>query len=256
MSRDDRAKESFYFVQLPNGWTVGHFRPLEALDGFVHAVTTRQGLVVPATSRGAASAATQMSDAMGLSAGVAYCKQIHGKAVVRVRRAGQAGQGDGLVTATASLGVMGFSADCPLILAADPVNGAVGVAHASWKGTAKRIASELILQMAGAFGANPADVIACIGPAVGPCCYEVGADVFHAVTEGVGVRAEQFFEKRGGKLHLDLWAANMEELLRAGLLPENIHAAGICTVCRNDLFPSYPAEGEKAQRFVAVIART
>ncbi len=256
MSSDEKTdKDAFHFSELPNGWTVGRFAALEAMDGVVHAVTTRQSLVIPATSRGMGSAAEQVAGALGLS-GVAYCHQIHGKAVIRAKHNGSCGQGDGLVTASSLLGVMAFSADCPLILAADGVSGAVGVAHASWKGTAKRIASELILQMAGAFGTNPADVTACICPSVGPCCYEVGADVLHAVTEGVGIRAEQFFEKRGGKLHFDLWAANIEELLHAGLAPENIHAAGICTVCRNDLFPSHRVEGEKAQRFVAVIART
>jgi hypothetical protein len=249
------AREPFYFTQLPNGWTVGRFRALDALDGIVHAVTTRQSLVAPATSRGAAGAAGQMTEALGLS-GVAYCRQVHGKTILRARRRGPAGQGDGLVTAASLLGVMGFSADCPLVLAVDTVGGAVGVAHASWKGTAKRIGSELIVQMASAFGTDPAEVVACICPSIGPCCYEVGPDVFHAVTEGVGVRAEQFFEKRAGVLHFDLWAANIDELLRAGLAPENIHAAGVCTSCRNDLFPSHRAEGDKADRFAAVIART
>jgi YfiH family protein len=165
------------------------------------------------------------------------------------------GCGDGLVTAEPGRGLMGRSADCPIILAVDVSSGAVGMAHASWRGTVGRIASRLVLHMAAAFDANPAATVACICPSAGPCCYEVGGEVLAAATDGIGPHAGEFFEHRGGKLWFDLWSANADELSRAGLRGRNIHVAGICTICRNDLFPSYRVEGIASGRFAAVIAQ-
>ena len=152
---------------------------------------------------------------------------------------------------------MGFSADCPLILAADPSGPAVGMAHASWRGTVKGIAARLIEAMGAEFGTDPAGAVACIGPAAGPCCYEVGPEVRRAADRALGPMAGRFFREGGGGRYLfDLWAANRDQLLRAGLADCNVHTAGICTICRNDLFPSYRVEGDAAGRFVAVIGRS
>ena len=212
------SRGPFYFAELANGWTVGRFVALDELPAVVHAVTTREGFDVDLAAR-------------------------------------QAGEADGLVTGVSRLGLAGFSADCPILLAADPVSGAVGMAHASWRATAGRIASEMIRELVDRFGATPADVVACIGPSAGPCCYEVGDDLVHAVLAGVGERAGKFFETRAGKTYFDLWSANADALGVAGLLPEHVHTAGVCTLCRNDLFPSYRLEGRRAGRFVAVISK-
>ena len=186
-------------------------------------------------------------------------------------------------------------ADCPLILAVDPVRRVVGTAHASWRGTACRIAEELVRQMANK-GAAADRIVACICPSAGPCCYEVGPDVLEAMTQRVGPHAAEFFrqsrlelspEKRGqtrisgnfqrqialGQMNeagggkeklsianssqspffLDLWSANRDQLLRAGLREKNIHISGICTMCANDVFPSHRREGAAAGRFAAAI---
>ena len=163
------------------------------------------------------------------------------------------GEGDGMVTNIVSLGLMVRGADCPLILAVDPDGEAVGVAHASWRGTVGRIASKLISTLVDRFRVEAGNVIACICPSAGPCCYEVGPEVRDVAIEGIGQRAEQFFLNRDGKLHFDLWAANRDELTQAGLRPENIHHSGLCTICNNDRFPSYRAEGSSAGRFIAVV---
>ncbi|MCJ7543782.1 MAG: polyphenol oxidase family protein [Phycisphaerae bacterium] len=249
----NKVKDPFYFTELPNGWQVGRFAALDEL-GVTHAVTTRNGFDVAAAGKNPKGAAIAVQQAMNLSA-VAYCRQVHGRRIVVPHRGGLAGPADGMVTADSAMGLMGLAADCPLILAADPVSGAVGLAHASWRGTVMRITAELVSQFVSQFRADPADLVACICPSAGPCCYEIGPDVLQLASAGLGLRAQQFIEKRQAKIYLDLWAANIDELVQAGLERQNVHTAGLCTVCRNDLFPSHRAEGEQAGRFVAVIAQ-
>ncbi len=254
MSGDDDGP--FALTTLPGVWEVGLFDALSALPGVVHAVTTRRGLSPALARADPAAAARRLAERLGLDA-VAFCRQVHAAAVLRVDSGGLAGEADGLVTDTPSLGVMGLSADCPLILAADSAGTAVGMAHASWRGTVRRIAARLIDALAAQFDAAPADVVACISPAAGPCCYEVGPDVRQAAVEALGLAAEPFFHPGpAGRFLFDLWSANRAQLLGAGLAPRNVHVAGICTICRNDLFPSYRVEADAAGRFAAVIART
>lgn len=250
----NESQGTFYFTDLPNGWQVGRFAVLDEL-GLIHAVTTRKGFDVAAAGEDPKAAASAVADALGLR-GIAYCHQVHGRQIVVPRRGGSAGRADGMVTVARGLGLMGLAADCPLILAADPVSGAVGLAHASWRGTVTRIASELVSQLVSRFRADSADIVACICPSAGPCCYEVGPDVVQRAAAELGLRAQQFVEKRGPKTYFDLWAANIDELAQAGLDRENIHTAGICTICRNDLFPSHRAEHGQAGRFVAAIAQS
>ena len=242
----------FHLTALRNGWTIGRFRAMEEL-GFPHAVTTRQGLDVNLVHRDHSAVGTLLAEALGLC-GTAFCEQVHGSTVLTVERAGAAGRADGLVTRAASLGLWGRGADCPLILAAEP-GGIVGMAHASWRGTVKRIAEEFVAKLV-ALGARPQAIVACISPSAGPCCYEVGQEVLDAAVAGIGQDAERFFRPVGGGKHLmDLWAANADQLVRAGLRPMNVHVAGKCTMCRNDLFPSHRKEGSRAGRFAAIIAR-
>jgi copper oxidase (laccase) domain-containing protein len=118
-----------------------------------------------------------------------------------------------------------------------------------------QIATELVSQFVSRYRANPEDLVACISPSAGPCCYEIGPDVLQLAAAGLGLRAQQFVDKRDGKTYFDLWAANIDELVQAGVERHNVYTAGICTICRNDLFPSHRAEGDQAGRFVAVIAR-
>ncbi len=252
MSDELSTREPFYFTELPNGWTVGRFAALDEL-GVAHLVTTRRGFDVTGAKKDPKVAAQAVQQAMNLS-GVAFCNQVHSRKILVPRRAGLAGSGDGMVIAGGSIGLMGLAADCPLVLAVDPVSGAVGLAHASWRGTAMRITAELVAHFVSRFGSKPVDLVACICPSAGPCCYEIGSDVVQLASAGLGLRAPQFLQKREGKVYFDLWAANIDELMQAGVERENICSANLCTLCRNDLFPSHRMEGEQAGRFVAVIA--
>ena len=269
-------ESEFNLVSLPNGWTVGRFAALERLAGVRHLVTTRRGLSVDLIRAERAAAAKALAGAMGIR-GVAFLEQIHGNEIIEVAggsawpaACGPAGRGDGLVTDVPGLGLMGVSADCPLILVADAQGPAVGMAHASWRGTVRLIASKLVGRLAERYGAEPSRLVACICPSAGPRRYEVGPDVVEAAVAGIGPGARAFFTTRAesggtrsdgkmpsprdGKTFFNLWAANRDQLLAAGLREENVHVAGICTIERNDLFPSHRVEGASAGRFAAVIA--
>ena len=232
------------------GWTLGRFAALKS-GGLVHAVTTRCGLDVGRVKLEPAWAAGRLAERLGLQQ-AAWLDQIHGGDVLSVLSGGLAGQGDGLVTARRGLGLVGRSADCPLILLADEASGVAGMAHASWRGTVRMIAARLV-EAAANLGGSRERMIACICPSAGPCCYEVGRDVLEAAVGGIGPEARNFFVPRGDKFVLDLWSANRRQLELAGIEPGNIHIAGVCTLCRNDIFPSHRKEGASAGRFMAVI---
>jgi len=251
MSEDSRPYE---LVTLPCGWEAGRFAALAGIPGLVHAVTTRHGLDVRLAAADPEATAGLVASATGLG-GVAFCRQVHGDTLYRAESAGLAGEGDGLVTDTPGLGVMCFSADCPLVLVADAAASAVGVAHASWRSTVKQVTRRLVDTLGDEFRSRPEDMVAGICPSAGPCCYVVGPEVVDAAVRELGLMAERFFRSRRGKFIFDLWAANRQQLLSAGVPAANIHTAGVCTICRNDTYPSYRGEGDAAGRFVAVIGR-
>lgn len=252
MSNEPSA--SFQPDQLPDGREVYRFAPLGKVPRVVHAYTTRNGPLFSAEADTGAAMYKHLAVELGCN-DVAWCRQVHGNVVLPVRRGGCAGEADGLVTDTPGLAVLGRSADCALILAADTSGRVVGMAHASWRSTIKRIAVNLIEIMLKNFGANPAEIIACVGPSAGPDQYEVGRDVFDAAVEHLGPDASSFFTKTNqpDKWHMDLWSANASQLMQTGVGFMNLYTARVCTIARNDLFPSVRAEGHNAERFAAVI---
>lgn len=242
----------FGWVELPSGLTVGQFKVLSDL-GVTHAVTTRQGKETQLAAGDPATAARMLADEVGLN-GVAWCQQVHGSQVFAVGQGGLAGDGDGLITANRGLGLVGRSADCPLVLLADPVEKVAAVFHAGWRGTVAGVAGETIRTMVSRFACAPMDVIACVCPSAGKCCYEVGMEVQAAAVEAFGARAKKFFVCREGSLFFDMWQAIADQLLRVGVARQNIYNAGLCTICHNNIFPSFRQEGDKAGRFQAIVA--
>jgi len=142
-------------------------------------------------------------------------------------------------------------ADCVPILFHDPHKGVVGVAHAGWMGTLRDVATATITAMAKQYGSNPADVIAGIGPSIGPDHYEVGADVILQVMQKLGDESEQLLKSHNGKIHFDLWKTNRLLLEKAGV--EKIEVAEICTACHTDDWFSHRAEKGRTGRFGALI---
>ena len=243
----------FYFDRLPGGATIGRFGALDAL-GFVHGVTTLKGFDTALAARDPSTAAEDFAGVLGLD-GAAWLEQIHGVNTIIVDSSGPAGSADGLITEAPGLALVGRSADCPLVLVADSAGRAVGMFHAGWRGTTGGIAMEFIRRIIGHFDSGPAELVACICPSVGLCCYEVGQDVQDSAVAGLGAHGVKFFAYRKGKLHFDMQACICDQLLRVGLGRHNVHVAGVCTICHEDLFCSYRRQGAVAGRFLAAIAR-
>lgn len=146
---------------------------------------------------------------------------------------------------------MVLSADCVPVLFYDPKRHVIAAAHAGWRGTAANIAGEVIKVMQQRWGCVPRDILAAIGPSIGPCCFEVDKEV-----AAVFISSFPDMVHAGvceGKYQVDLWGVNRKELLDAGLSDVNIEVAGICTVCGGESFFSYRREGKVAGRFGAGI---
>lgn len=191
------------------------------------------------------------------------CQQVHGSNIVRVSKA-EAGAGfadyetaiadtDALITNEVGLPLMLFFADCTPILLADPVHKAVGLAHGGWKGTVAAIAAQTVAMMRQEFGSRPEDLLAAIGPAIGPCCYAVGTEVAQQFRQAFPDFQAQILREEDGEIKLDLWQANALQLQAAGLKPEHIEVAGVCTACHNKQFFSYRADKGKTGRIAALI---
>jgi YfiH family protein len=180
--------------------------------------------------------------------------QVH-SAVVRVvserDRGRVCAQTDALVTASPGVYLMLRFADCVPVLFYDPVRHAVGLAHAGWRGTVACIARATVQKMVDAFGCRPAEIRAGIGPSIGPCCYEVGAEVVDVVREAFPEAPHLVRPKAGGRWHLDLWEANSYQLASEGLA--DVEVAGLCTACRTDEWFSHRAERGRTGRLGAVI---
>jgi len=181
-------------------------------------------------------------------------RQVHSDRVTRVtandlgRRVGEL---DGIFTVEPNVPLILRFADCVPLLAYDPARGALGVAHAGWRGTLSKIGERLIAAMRGQLGCRPADLLVGIGPSIGPCCYEVGPEVVQAVREAFGPPGEHLLvPSDNGRVHLDLWAANRLQLEQAGV--ERIETAGLCTVCHRDRFFSHRGDRGKTGRFPLV----
>ena len=193
-------------------------------------------------------------EALGFSmAALVSPHQVHGAnvAVVGVQDRGRVIEGtDALITDEPGVLLMLRFADCTPVWMYDPLHRAIGLAHAGWRGTAAGTVRETVRAMASTFGTHPRDVVAGIGPAIGPCCYEVGEDVAQAITTTFPGSASQLLVARGDKWHLDLWVANREHLLQAGVT--QVEVAGICTACHTDEWYSHRAERGRTGRIGAL----
>jgi YfiH family protein len=140
-------------------------------------------------------------------------------------------------------------ADCVPLLLADTVTSAVAAVHAGWRGTAAGVAAATVEALRHRFGVKPQDLVVAIGPSIGACCYRVGAEVKEAFAAAGAARLDRWFAGE----HLDLVAANRDQLAAAGVPEAQIHACGLCTAMHLEVLTSYRAEQEKAGRLAAVI---
>ena len=150
---------------------------------------------------------------------------------------------DAMTTKLAGVLLAIQTADCLPVLIADTKSGAIAAIHAGWRGTAGRITERTVADLM-LNGANPRDCIAALGPAACVECYEVGDDVIERYKKEFGYWRNLFTTfKEGGKAHLDVRAANVQQLKFCGFLQEHIHVAPHCTMHQNELFFSYRREG-------------
>jgi YfiH family protein len=211
-------------------------------------------------------------------------RQVHSNVIVSrdpiTDAAGVPGQqpppkGDGLMTRQPGLLLGIQTADCIPVLVADRRLKAVAAFHAGWRGTVRRIVENGIGRMRLEFGSQPEDLLAAIGPGIGPCCYAVGEEVqsefesqftygselFQEVASSDAVRTRyplMFLNQRapghGSQgLHLDLIEANRRQLLAAGLRADAIKVVGACTNCHQELFFSYRGSKGRCGRMMSVI---
>lgn len=231
-------------------------------------MTNRPGLdpAIVTANRAAWSAAIGVDPACWT-----YGRQVHGAQVALVSRnrygpdarddtfpPGTWIQGrDAFVTAEPGIPVVAFCADCVPILLHDPKQGAVAAIHAGWRGTVADVVGATVRTMQERLGCNPRDLIAGLGPSIGPCCYAVGEDVIEA-WRASGLDPEGLAVRRvDSRTIFDLWHANRTALIVAGVPAEQIEVAGVCTRCNADRFFSHRSRrvtGAPPASFAAVIA--
>jgi hypothetical protein len=161
-------------------------------------------------------------------------------------------QADGIITDAHDVPLVMRFADCVPVLLYDPVKRAIGLAHAGWRGTVAGIGPATVQAMVDTYGSRPADIVAGVGPSIGPCCYEVGPEVVAQVRETFGTTrglVEPETEAHGP--HLDLWEANRRALEKAGV--QRIELSGLCTACHTHEFFSHRAEAGRTGRFGVIL---
>ncbi len=232
------------------------FRLLAAFPEVVHGISDRTfGSVHPPEDGGR----QRLAEALGIPPeALVPTRQVHRDEVVVVPGPAygcwRSGRGaDGLVTNTPGLYLLGYFADCVPILAYDPVQQAVGLAHAGWRGTLLGIAGHLVEVMEQAFGTKAADLRVGLGPSIGPCCYEVGEEVISGIRAHLPKPETLLRPGRPGHAYFDLWEANCQALRRTGVPERQIELSGICTSCQVERFFSYRREGRLQGLFGAVI---
>jgi YfiH family protein len=195
---------------------------------------------------------------------VAQPRLVHGAAVVRLRAAAEAPgidapldvRADGAITDQPGLPLLMTFADCLPVLIADRRAGAIGLAHAGWRGTLAGVVGATVAAMAEAFGSRPHELLVGLGPCIRACCYVVGPDVVAAARAALPDDAAAILvQGEHGNVCLDLPAANRRILERAGVEPAAIVDAGLCTRCHSELFFSHRAAGGPTGRGAAIIAR-
>ena len=183
---------------------------------------------------------------------VAQIHQIHGDRIVEVSTqdfpwAVPFPDADALITRSPQIGLMVRTADCLPVFLYDPVRRTIGLIHAGWRSTQKRIVAQTLDLLHGRWGTNPQDIRVVLGPAIRLCCYEVGEEFRKNFPAEVS--------EREGRRYFDLAAVNRRQLQEGGVLAQHIHDTRQCTCCAQQFF-SFRREGAKAGRHLSFLAMT
>ena len=204
-----------------------------------------------------------LTDALGCTLDdLVLTRQIHTD-IVRVVGRKDAGKSldnhdfpecDALITQEPGVALVIFTADCTPIVFHDPVTGAVGAAHAGWRGTAMGIAAKTVEAMVREYGCKPSDIRAAIGPNIGYCCFETDRDVPDAMLTALGEEAKAFIRPNGDKYYVNLKEINALWLRRAGVT--EIEISDVCTVCRSDVFWSHRVtRGQRGSQGAIIVCK-
>lgn len=228
--------------------TTGILRVPEWLDlpWLVHGFTTAKA---GDFTRGLADAAQTLEAIEAGGMRVRTLRQVHSNLLVSVNGDEVSACGapdreaDGFITSHAGEVVAVRTADCVPILLVDRRNLVVAAVHAGWRGTVAEIARHAVERASAEFGCRPEELEAAIGPAIGPCCFEVGDEV--------AAQFDPSLIHSSAKPHIDLIEANRRQLIRAGLRDEQIRHSGDCTFCAPQRFYSYRRQGAASGRMLA-----
>ena len=243
-------------------WTVepwGHGLRCAPLETVAQHVFTSKQLQLR-NPEGWAAAASSVG---GAPEQVRRVQQVHGNHVRVLARDGTTEadldanpDADAVVSNVPGLVLAVMVADCVPMLVADRAGGAAGAIHAGWRGTCARVGPAAVEAMRHHFGTEPSDLTVAIGPSIGPADYEVGESLIESFQQA-GHRAgdlARWFNRRDARLSLDLWAANRDQLIDAGVAAEHIFVCGLSTLAHPEIFDSYRSAGEGAGRMAAVVA--
>lgn len=191
-----------------------------------------------------------------------FSKQTHTKNVKVVNRS-HCGTGltrpsfediDGLITAEKGVALVTQYADCTPLLFCDPVKKVIAASHSGWRGTVQQIGAVTVSKMTSEFGCDPKDIIAAIGPCIGPCCYEVDMPVYNEF-ENLPISLDGVLVPSSPEhFMLDLRLANKRILQGSGVREENIEISDICTCCNSDFMFSHRSAGAKRGNLAAIIS--
>jgi polyphenol oxidase len=247
-----RPNHGFHWSHAPAGLVL-RCTALAASTGN-HGFTTRQQALPPD-----AAACGGGWDALAEEAGVPVedvvrLQQVHGATVTDASAITSGERADGVMSDESGKLLTVRVADCVPVLLADPETRAVAAVHAGWRGTSARIAARAVAALVDLFGVRPGALVAAVGPSIGPCCYRVGPEVVEAFRAGGAAHGDcgRWFTG-DGDLRLDLWRANRDQLVAAGLAPGDVHVASLCTACHPHLLHSYRRDGAGAGRQVGFI---
>lgn len=193
--------------------------------------------------------------ALGVAgARLARIHQVHGGEMLAADASSWSDEGprplvDGLLTQAAAQLLVITVADCAPVFVTHAASGTLAAVHAGWRGTVAGIAARAVAHVSERAGVPPSALRAAVGPAIGPCCFEVGPEVVAALP------ACEVPQAAGARSHLDLWKANADQLADAGVPREAIDVAGLCTACRADLFFSHRRDAGRTGRMVALLGR-
>ena len=268
-----KNEEHIFDENVVNGVPYLSYPLLEETGAVKHGFSTKLGGVSTgscatmniSTTRGdAPEAVAENRRRIGAAIGVrpedmTYTHQTHttNVAVVRAEDRGRRFlETDGLVTNVPGICLVTFYADCVPLFLVDPVKKAIGLSHSGWRGTVGKMGKVTVQAMMREYGSRPEDIVAAIGPSICQDCYEVSEDVIDRFRDSFNeaVWPKLFYRKENGKYQLDLWRANEEVFLEAGIRRENLAVTNLCTHCNQEVLFSHRATGEKRGNLSAFLA--